>query len=141
MAVSDNCDLTQQVFEGLEAAAPADWQELRLKAIGTGYGTDFSGTVVHRGSHESAFRLNRRITTPCAQLREQMYEVKRGTWYTAAFSIRSDGERSTQYDYESIPIHPQFNETLDDIRDSLMEDQERFPRDQEHLPEWHPARR
>ena len=69
-----------------------------------------------------------------------MYLGSSGTWYTARFTVDAMKQCHVNYDYDSESIDPDFEGTVDDIRDELIEDQGIFPRDREHLPGWHPCR-
>jgi hypothetical protein len=132
--------LLQDVFRELLASAGEGWASLELTVMGLGARTSFSAVATAGDGSESTPRLSTDGAMACLTLRKVMYRPGSGTWYTARFTVDTTKQCHTNYDYESEPIDPDFQETVDDIRDELIEDQEMFPRDQEHLPGWHPCR-
>jgi hypothetical protein len=133
-------DLLRDVFRELIASAGGDWTSLELAVIGVGARTSFSAVATSRDGSQSTPRLSTDGARACVKLREVMYRPGGGTWYTARFTVDATQQCQVNYDYDSEPTDPDFEETVDDIRDELIEDQEMFPRDQEHLPGWHPCR-
>jgi hypothetical protein len=133
-------EIIGEIFIAMRQEAPGRWENLQLIATSVGAGTDFTTKVTSADGGSTSFRLEHTTASACSKLRRTMFQPGKGTWYSAHFTINSAGECDVRYDYDSIPLDPDFDETLEDIRDSLIEDQELFPRDQEFLPEWHPCR-
>lgn len=48
--------------------------------------------------------------------------------------VDAEGNFEAQYDYDN----PAYEGDTDDVL--LEDDQQKFPRDQEHLPDWHPSK-
>jgi hypothetical protein len=132
--------LLQEIFRELIASAGEDWTSLNLRVRGMGAGTHFAAVVTSADGSQSTPRLSPGGTMACLKLRKVMYRPGIGTWYTARFTVDATKECRVNYNYDSLPVDPEHEETIDDIRDELIEDHERFPRDQEHLPGWHPCR-
>jgi hypothetical protein len=132
--------LLQDIFREMIASADEEWASLNLKVRGMGAGTNFATVATSGDGSESTPRLSTDGVMACLKLRKVMYRPGSGTWYTARFTVDATKQCDAKYDYDSLPIDPEHEETIDDIRNELIEDQERFPRDQEHLPGWHPCR-
>jgi hypothetical protein len=133
-------ELLQEIYASMVRAAPGGWKRVELIAVGMGASTGFRNASFSNIGSRTSLPLDSQGTAACAKLREVMFREGKGTWCTGTFAIDSSGERDAQYDYTSAPLNADFAETLADIRDELIEDQKLFPRDQEHLPEWHPSR-
>lgn len=133
-------ELLEEIFSGMSRKGPDGWVGLQVTAIGVGAGTDFRTKAAFSDGTSRSFRLESATASACVKLRKKMYQPGKGTWYIGRFAISETGECGADYDYDSIPLDPDFEETLDDIREELIDDQERYPRDQEALPEWHPSR-
>jgi hypothetical protein len=144
--VLDEIDgLLRIVFQKMIESATGDWVSLELLVTGIGSGTDFTARATVENGGESTYRLGTDGTMACLELRKTMYRPGVGTWYTAHFTVDETKECGVEYDYDTMPedreilmAHgPGIN---DELREVLLEDQEMFPRDQEHLPGWHPCR-
>jgi hypothetical protein len=133
-------DLLREIFKALLESTSNDWVFLELIVIGMGSSAGFTSKATAENGAQAAPHLSTDGAMHCLALRKAMYQPSKGTWYSARFAIDDKGNCNARYDYDSIPLDPDFDETLEDIRDSLVEDQELFPRDQEFLPEWHPCR-
>jgi hypothetical protein len=138
--IEETQTLLRLIFSAIHRKAPRVWRGLELVVLGTGSSTHFTTHATLTDGSDDSFDLESTTASACSKLRRTMFQPGKGTWYSAHFTINSAGECDVYYDYESIPLDPDFDETLEDIRDSLIEDQELFPRDQEFLPEWHPCR-
>lgn len=62
-----------------------------------------------------------------------------GTWYRATISVDENKQVTASFDYESKP-YGEDEEGSAEVIDLLTQDHELFPRDLEHLPDWHPAK-
>jgi hypothetical protein len=134
-------ELLERIFSTMTQGAPGGWKTLQITAFGVGAGADFRTKISFFDGSQKSFRLESITASSCVRLRKTMYLPGKGTWYTGRFTVDAPGECAAEYDYDSIPLDPYFEETLEDIRDELIEDQKLFPRDQENLPEWHPSRK
>jgi hypothetical protein len=139
--LSESGAILARIFQGLHRVAPVDVRFLKLNVVGLGPGTDFFFEVTDSSGSSTSLSLQRPVASDCATLRKSMYQPGTGTWYSAHFTIDAQGVCEVNYDYDSMPVDPNFDETLADIRDELIDDQKLFPRDQEHLPAWHPSRK
>lgn len=65
------------------------------------------------------------------QLRENMYQVDKGTWFFMRMSIKSDGKFNLSFDYDN---KPNFLIPLSD--QDYIRDYQKFPRKADIVPEW-----
>jgi hypothetical protein len=140
MILGENQRLLTEIFTAIRNSTSQDSVLQELRVSGLVSSMDLSLSEITKDNSEATHHLATDGAKSCMALRERMYRPGKGTWYSARFTIDAQQLCEVQYDYDSMPVDPEFNETLADIRDELIEDQRLFPRDQEHLPEWHPAR-
>ncbi|UWX98028.1 DUF600 family protein [Arthrobacter zhaoxinii] len=65
------------------------------------------------------------------ELRKLMYRLSYGTWFSLTMKIDDQGHAETHYNYDE---ESDWSFPLDD--ESYVEDQQRFPREPEHIPAW-----
>lgn len=138
MTLTDTNDLLVAVGNETIRSAPAGWTSITLTLTGTGTAIESRVTAQVAGTTEHFF-MSREGMKSCSGLREAMYQEDTGTWYRATFTIDNAGELEADFDYDAKPYDP-IDEGQDYITEMLLEDQEFYPRDQEHLPDWHPAK-
>jgi len=128
-------ELLNEIRKGMIDAAPDEWQRLDLLLTSAGLMIK-SGLSVTKsdGSVDKLHEIDGDTLAACDELRESMYQEGSGTWYNADIIVDRSGKIESTFDYESPP----FDGTAD--LELLTEDQQEYPRDQEHLPDWHPAR-
>jgi hypothetical protein len=116
------------------AAAPG-WERVEVTITGAG---PMSGTTVAvvdgNGVTDRSAGLDDEGQDAADELRRDMYQPGKGTWYNATVTLTNSGKLNAGFDYDNPP----FGGDAD--ADLLLEDQRLFPRDPEHLPAWHPAR-
>jgi hypothetical protein len=129
-------ELLAELGEAILRAAPAEWTLLDLHATAAGGMTE-TALDVHRpdGSMDQSVSLDRNGRVACHELREAMHQPGKGSWYNARFTIDSQKQFKAEFDYENPP----FDGNADD--ELLTDDQKRFPRDPDSLPDWHPSTR
>lgn len=110
---------------------------ISLSAIGGRVSVDPAAQGVD--GEKSAFVLDSAGGLACLDLRRVMYQPGSGTWYCATIQIDSGGKLSANFDYDKKPYRPD-QEGREDIREALMHDHEKFPRENANLPDWHPAK-
>ncbi|SFN13869.1 antitoxin YezG family protein [Actinomadura madurae] len=115
----------------LRAAAPAGWERLDF---------EFRATV---GIDSASFEVEdagggRRTALPPGQavgrmdeLRRVMYRADKGAWFTARLQVERSGHFSAEFDYDG---EPEFTPPLAPSAYAL--DLDRFPRADEHIPDW-----
>ncbi|MFC0627893.1 immunity protein YezG family protein [Kribbella deserti] len=85
------------------------------------------------GTADCTVGLDEAGRTAARQLRKEMHQPAKGTWYNARLELQPSGKLNADFDYDNPP----FDGDAD--ADLLLEDQRLFPRDGGHLPGWHPA--
>jgi hypothetical protein len=115
----------------LRAAAPAGWERLDFEFRAT-VGIDSASFEVEDGDGE------RRTALPPGQavgrmdeLRRVMYRADKGAWFTARLQVERSGHFSAEFDYDG---EPDFTPPLASSAYAL--DLDRFPRADEHIPDW-----
>ncbi|SEE94206.1 hypothetical protein [Jiangella alba] len=80
-------------------------------------------------------------------LRKAMYTPGEGTWWNATFTVDAANRSVVRavYDYDTPPLGGMVDDddpnAGGDADEALMlKDHRQFPRDEAHLPAWHPAR-
>jgi len=128
-------ELLTEIGKGMIDAAPDEWQRLELSLTSAGLMIK-SGLSVTKsdGSVDKLHEIDGDTLAACDELRESMYQDGSGTWYNADIIVDRSGNIESTFDYENPP----FDGTADS--ELLTEDQQEYPRDQEHLPNWHPAK-
>jgi hypothetical protein len=123
--------LVSIITSEIAGAIDTPWANLRYESRRVApYGelathvTKSSGETVLEFPPRSVSRLTR-------ELREVMYRPGVGTWFTFTLTITPDGAADAQFDYDNEPEWdtPQ-------IPQLYVEDMERFPRDDDHIPAW-----
>jgi hypothetical protein len=111
-----------------ELPQPWDRAVLEFRAV-TGSAED-ALHVFHDGRQREDFPP---VTTSrlLFRLRRVMYVPGAGTWFTMELEITPDGRTATRFDYDTEPA---WALPPDDA--TYVEDLEKFPRDEEHVPEW-----
>ncbi|PSL08120.1 hypothetical protein CLV30_10187 [Haloactinopolyspora alba] len=143
MSIPDPSKLNA-VGQAMVAAAPDGWRFLKLEVMAAGEMTDTGLEIeTQDGSIDTDAVLELDGLDAVEELRADMYEPGKGTWYLATITIDENGEIKADFDYENAPfggIHDQTPSSGNADPELLLEDHKKFPRDPELLPEWHPAR-
>lgn len=129
-------ELQQEVARRAVAdAGEREWDRITLSYVDV----DVVSTLdlqVHLG--EKAERLTRfTCDDPYHELRAAMATPEHGTWYSSTCEITEDGRFRFHFEQEERPVLGGGVPVTDE---SLIADQERFPRPADELPAWHPAR-
>ncbi|WP_127130090.1 hypothetical protein [Georgenia sp. SYP-B2076] len=122
----------QRVAQGLAQVAPAGWTRARVlcRMVGT-RGEILAGVTQPDGTEAVLPALPGDVGNAMAEMRHAQYEPGKGTWFTALVTLMPDGKITLNIDSKneptwSTPLEPgQFSEDL-----------RRYPRDDEHVPDW-----
>lgn len=98
------------------AAPPPGWEAVTITITGLGPMTGVSGAVTVGGVPRN-LSIDADAVDSAEDLRKLMYAEHTGTWYRATLTVTPDGRIASDFDYDGRP------------------------RDPDHLPDWHPARR
>jgi len=129
-------ELIERIAYGILRSAPErPWESIDVELTGAGGMLGSNLTVnTAAGVAGSTISIDDDTEDAFADLREAMYRPKVGTWYNCRLSLRCDNSVTTEFDYDTSPFRGDFAPEL------LINDQADFPRDDEHLPQWHPAK-
>lgn len=128
--------LLEEVGRGILMAAPdSDWTRLELRLTAAGSLTESElGVTDPAGTTDWRNEIDDETLVKCDILREEMYQEGTGTWYNAKLRVDKSGNLESEFDYTNPPFDGDFEAEL------LKEDQQKYPRDDAHLPDWHPAK-
>jgi hypothetical protein len=65
------------------------------------------------------------------RLREAMYRPGAGAWFSARFTVTSEGTATAEFNYDD---EPEWDAPVDPI--AYLTDQDKFPRNEKNQPEW-----
>lgn len=127
-------ELVEEVLGLLRADLPEDWARLRL---------DFRDAGISQAVLSGARQNGQPLLDPLPagvsallrEVRAAMYEPGRGTWFSAHVELRRDAEPEVRFNFTD---DPQWSPTI--APTAFVLDHERFPRDDEHVPDWLAAR-
>lgn len=119
-------------------AAPANWQQITITMSGMANSTTVRAEVSTPQGSQS-LSLGATGARNAHKLRKTMYTDDAGTWYRATMTIDAQRRLEADFDYNSKP-YDESEEGKDFIRDLLLQDQAKYPRTPDLLPEWHPSK-
>ncbi|OKI19021.1 hypothetical protein A6A08_05335 [Nocardiopsis sp. TSRI0078] len=131
MTPAEQDESLRRIGTDLLRAAPDDWVKLRLVYSGLGAWETARFEVMFEGGRSTGCVPPLSAVERMREVRAGMYTAGTGTWYTAYYEVERSGGYRVRYDYEN---EPHFDEPRDD--DGYALDLERFPRDDEHVPDW-----
>lgn len=106
--------------------------ELVLTIRGATVLTDeFTKVAVHEDGSKTYPRSGFEVSRAFCRLRAAMYRPGVGTWFSARFTVTTNGTMDAEYNYDD---EPQW--FADVVPGTYVDDLERFPRDPEHIPVW-----
>ncbi|GAB3953199.1 hypothetical protein GCM10029976_092920 [Kribbella albertanoniae] len=135
MSLDRNTELLNTIGRSMVASAPDEWKELTL-VVSAVHSMMESGLEAKTsdGSVVDSETIDDAGEEAVEELREIMYQPGKGTWYGARFTVDSAGNFEADFDYDNPPLDG------DATAEMLADDQERFPRSPDRLPDWHPAK-
>ncbi|MFC6881125.1 MULTISPECIES: hypothetical protein [Actinomadura] len=115
----------------LRSAAPAGWERLGFEFRAT-IGIDSASfeVVDAEGATRQAVPPGQAIGK-MDELRRVMYRRGKGAWFTARLEVERSGRFSAEFDYDG---EPEFTPPLTPSAYAI--DLDRFPRSDEHTPDW-----
>ena len=119
----------------MASSAPAGWREVTLEvsAVDSVMESGLEATT-SAGEVLDSETIDDAGEEAVEELREAMYKPETGTWYQAKFKLSSAGDLDVDFDYVNPPLNG------DATPEMLEDDQRKFPRSVEYLPDWHPAK-
>jgi len=121
----------ENAIRALWAAAPPGWRRLTLVFRAT-VGIDSASLemVCMDGTVRRLVPPGRAVRH-MDELRAATYREDRGAWFTARLEVERSGRFNVEFDYEN---EPDFNPPL--TASAYLLDLARFPRSEEHTPDW-----
>ena len=123
-------ELERDLARVLDASVARGWQSLKYDVLPAGTVMESMIYVDRNGVEERANASDDDIPL-LRQLRKLMYRPGYGTWFSMEMRLDNRGHVETHYNYDE---EAEWSFPLDD--ESYVEDQQRFPRDPEHIPAW-----
>lgn len=115
----------------LRESAPPDWAEIRLdfRASSSICQADMTGSTTGGGA--LLMTLPDGMVDLLQSLRTRMFQPGRGTWFSVHVTLRRGAAPDFRFNFTDDPQwSPPVAPTV------FTMDNERFPRDPQHLPEW-----
>jgi len=120
------------IVQVLVVAVPSGWERARLDVRQLGWSRERLATVtVGSDTWKPIPHASQPAIEHIDNLRDATASPGTGAWFTAVITVTSDGEVTTEFDYDSEP-DIEMPLDLGDFTDEL----ENWPRDPEHIPEW-----
>lgn len=134
------------VGQAMVRAAGEGWQRISLRITGAANMIEAELSVERDGGAVDTGRgLDPDGTSACGDLRDGMSEEGKGTWYNAELAVDESGKIRARFDYDNPPFGGLIDDDDPDAEgdadpELLLADHRLYPRADELLPAWHPAR-
>lgn len=134
----------RDIADATRRSAPDGWQKIILHAEGLADTMEIGlAATLADGAVTENIRPETGLGAQVDQLRSQMHDPARGTWYIADFTIQGT-EVTANFDYDTCPFGGLIDDNDPDSEadadpDLVLEDHEMYPRPADRLPLWHPA--
>ncbi|MDX8035624.1 hypothetical protein SK803_35940 [Lentzea sp. BCCO 10_0856] len=125
--------LLAELLEIMTLSTPLNWESARFAVQSTVLTDTSTASAVRKDGTRKSYAMPDVFSKKLDQFRAACYEPGRGTWYSAAITLRDGAEPDVQLYYDEKPEWP-----LDAWPHpySYVRDLEFFPRDDEHMPDW-----
>ncbi|MFH5821592.1 hypothetical protein [Georgenia sp. AZ-5] len=122
----------QRVTRGLASAAPQGWTRARVLCRMAGSrGEILASATTPEGEEKVLPGLPEDVARALSEIRHLAYEPGKGTWLTALVTLLPDGKLTLNIDRTG---EPKWSKPLPPAE--YAEDVRRYPRDEEHQPDW-----
>lgn len=122
-------ELLDELAAVVVAHAPEKWQLLAIEYLCVGRHVEVRVGVTDAEGTAISWEPPQEVDNLFWRLRVGMYEGGLGTWYTAFFRITPPDTYEIFYNRDN---EPPWNPPLESFR----KEQDMFPRDEEHMPDW-----
>ncbi|MHB1064872.1 MAG: hypothetical protein ACYC1Z_10385 [Georgenia sp.] len=124
--------LLQRVAQGIVKAAPPGWARARLLCRIVGTQAEVLAAATPAGGEEQVLPgVPEDVGAALAELRHVTFEPGLGAWYTALVTVESTGKVTLNFDRSN---EPRWTKPVP--ASMFAQDVARYPRDEEHTPEW-----
>lgn len=124
-------DLKKAVADALVAKLPPEWAELQLTFRGSSTICQLSLSGSTTTGEQLLLSPPREVSALLRQLRAAMYEPGVGTWFSVQITLRRGSNTDFRFNFTEDPKwSPPVAPTVFTL------DQEAFPRDANHIPDW-----
>lgn len=134
----------RDIADSARRSAPEDWQKIVLhaEALANSVEVGFIVTLTD-GTLTKKVRSEDDLGLQIAELRSEMHDAARGTWFLADFTIEGT-EVTADFDYDTCPFGGLVDDDDPDIEadadpELVLKDHQMYPRPADQLPHWHPA--
>ena len=124
-------ELMQDVGRQFFDAAPAGWATGAVVYRRVGKTAESQATAQAADGTPLDVHLGRPATRVLKELRAAMAEPGKGAWFTAVAQLTADGRMTWDFDYDH---EPEWFTPASPLH--YLQEQEEFPRDAEHTPDW-----
>ncbi|MGI8310609.1 hypothetical protein [Saccharopolyspora sp. ASAGF58] len=122
-------ELVDSLATLVRETAPEAWQRISIEYKCIGRHVELGVGCKNAAGEQIAWELPTETDTIFWRLRVGMYREGLGTWFSAFFRMRQPGEYEIFYNHDNEP--PWGAEP-----GSFIKEQDLFPRDDEHTPDW-----
>lgn len=124
-------DLEGDLGAALAGAAPAGWAKITLTVKATVIAYDYALEIRLADGRNASMSLPDEVKAGFRELREQLYEPERGTWFSAVLTLESGATARFSYEFDEDPKWwPELHPT------AFSRDLAAFPRADERIPPW-----
>ncbi|MFI6346050.1 hypothetical protein [Streptomyces sp. NPDC050560] len=124
-------ELLEQVTALVVDTLPPSWLEAVIVYRHVGRANDASVSVKDAGGSEQMWEPPVETWGLFQRLRDGMYREGEGTWFSVRYLVRASGRFEVDYDWTNRPDFADFPPA-----DQFAAEQERFPREEAHMPDW-----
>lgn len=128
-------ELVQSIAQSLVPAAPQGWRQLTYLARMIGPLSAQTLAVQEADGQVRHLQVPEGVADRAAELKKACFQQGRGTWISMALSVHHTQRFSVDYDYDTEPELPHEPSPLVYAREL-----ERFPREEDLIPDWWRAR-
>lgn len=125
--------LARQIGVTLLRAADEEWQEITVDYRCVGDHENFSSTITGSDGSARDWEPPAELLPTLQSLREGMYRPDVGTWIGAHYVVQRPASYRIDLNFDSEP-----DSLVPDV--AFADELQRYPRDEEHIPEWWHAR-
>lgn len=121
----------QTIFSEFARNVPGPWVRGEIAYRRAGRTAEATMRALAEDGGEMSVSGGMKLTKAIRALREEMAQPGAGAWLSAAITLTPNGQFTMDVDYDNEPAWK-----IPIVADTYAEEQQLFPRDEEHQPEW-----